>query len=71
MSNITMYHLQDLEHICSNGFQGTHKTWLMIILCCRSLREFPSCFNLLCESGNYEKIFPDFLKKNFLKKLSP
>ena len=26
MSNITMSHLQDLEHICSNGFQGTHKT---------------------------------------------
>ena len=66
MSNIIMYHLQDLEHICSNGFQGTHKTWLMIILC-ESLREFRELEN----QAIMRKFFQIFLKKNFLKKLFP
>ena len=29
--------LQDLEDICFNGFEATPKTWIIIILCGRSL----------------------------------
>lgn len=45
--------------ICFNGFKATHKTWLIFVLCGRSLREFPSC--LISMSHDFTSVQTDIL----------